>query len=95
VQQKALSSFLESDLPKCQLCDCLEEQNDHLMICPNDNQEISRQKTTEYIWRDNNNHGNSEQNNIIELAISESAYDKTWQPLVEEMSPQIRQCIIH
>jgi ribonuclease HI len=80
--------------PKCQLCNALEESNDHLWICSRDIQENARVKIMEYIWRDNSNHGNSELNNIIELAFSESTHNSKWTPLVKETSGNIRRCII-
>jgi hypothetical protein len=81
--------------PRCQLCNSLEEHNDHLLTRSRDIQEHTRQKIIDYIWRDNTNHGNSELNNIIELALSESAHKETWQPLAGETSLELRKCIIH
>jgi hypothetical protein len=73
----------------------LEEHNDHLLTCSRAIQEHTRQKIIDYIWHDNTNHGNLELNNIIKLALFESAYKETWQPLAGETLLEIRKCIIH
>jgi hypothetical protein len=48
-----------------------------------------------YLWRDNENHGNAELNNIIELALSECAYNKGWKPDIAAISRELLPCIQH
>jgi hypothetical protein len=52
-------------------------------------QQQSRMKLNDYLWRDNENHGNSELNNIIELALSECICNKKWVPVMSEISKEL------
>jgi hypothetical protein len=83
-----------NESPHCQLCNALEESNNHLLVCSSDIQENARMKIIDYIWRDNSNHRNSELNNIIKLAILESPHNSTWSPLAQATSDTIKQCVV-
>jgi hypothetical protein len=52
-----------------------------------------RKKISDYLWRDNKNHGNSELNNIIELAMLESIHNKKWKPVMLAISLELLPCI--
>jgi hypothetical protein len=81
--------------PACRLCGNLEETNDHMLECSLSCQQNTRQKLSDYLWKDvGNQHGNSELNNIIELALSESPYNKKWTPDMTSISPELLPCIL-
>jgi hypothetical protein len=79
--------------PACQLCGALEELSDHMLECPQHQQQQTRIKVNDYLWRDNGNHGNSELNNIIKIAMSESAHNKHWKPEMSAISQVLLPCI--
>jgi hypothetical protein len=79
--------------PKCQLCEHLEESNDHLLACSHTSMENIRMKLSEYLWKDSANHGNSELNNILELAITECPHNKDWHPSLSDVSNDLQDCI--
>jgi hypothetical protein len=79
--------------PTCPLCGNLEETNDHLLDCPTSEQQQIRYQMNAYIWRDNENHGNSELNNIIELALTESITNRKWTPVMSAVSRELVPCI--
>jgi hypothetical protein len=76
--------------PACRLCGDLEETNDHMLKCLHFRQQQSQFKLHDYLWCDNENHGNSELNNIIKLALSESIYNKEWTPVMSAISNKLR-----
>jgi hypothetical protein len=47
----------------------------------------------DYLWRDNENNANSELNNIIEIALTESIYNKNWKPVMSAISLELLPCI--
>jgi hypothetical protein len=79
--------------PRCPLCNHLEETTNHLLTCSRGIQEATRQKIAEYLWRDTTNHGNSELNNIIEIALSETPQNMSWEPLKNAVSPELQKSI--
>jgi hypothetical protein len=79
--------------PACRLCGDLEETNDHILACAYPCQQQIRNHMNNYLWRDNENHGNAELNNIIELAFSECAHNKEWIPDMTAISRDILPCI--
>jgi ribonuclease HI len=79
--------------PACRLCGDLEERSDHMLRCTHFKQQQTRTKVNDYLWRDNENHGNSELNNIIEIALSESIYNKEWVPVMSAISQELMPCI--
>jgi ribonuclease HI len=79
--------------PACRLCGDLEETNDHLLRCQHPRQQQTRLRVSDYLWKDNENHGNSELNNIIELALSESIHNKEWKPVMSAISEELLPCI--
>jgi hypothetical protein len=81
-------------LPSCRICNHLEETNDHLLTCTRDIQEHTRHQIIEFLWKDTMNHGNSELNNILELALTESPHNENWTPILSAVSPNLRKCII-
>jgi hypothetical protein len=82
--------------PVCRLCGNLEETNDHMLECPLPCQHKIRQKLTDYLWKDvGNQHSNSELNNIIDPALSESPYNKKWTLDMMPISPELIPCIMH
>jgi hypothetical protein len=83
----------QEESPACQLCGALEETNDHIMECPNPRQQQLHDKLHDYLWRDNENHGNSELNNIIEIALSECTQNNGWTPDMSAISLDLRPCI--
>jgi hypothetical protein len=75
--------------PKCNLCNHLEESTEHLLTCSHDSLEsIWLQLTALFLWKDTNNHGNAELNNII--AITESPHIDKWSPVIADTSPESR-----
>jgi hypothetical protein len=80
--------------PACRLCGALEETNDHLLLCTHDSQVRQRNHISNYLWRDNENHGNAELNNIIELATMESPLNPSWKPDISAISHELKQCMI-
>jgi hypothetical protein len=80
--------------PKCILCDHLEENSDHILICTHDSLESIRLQLVTYLCKDTNNHGNAELNNILELAIQECPHNKKWIPIISETSPSLQHCIL-
>jgi hypothetical protein len=81
--------------PACRLCGALEETNDHILECPYPCQQKLGNKVEDYLWRDNENHGNSELNNIIEIALSECTHNNRWTPDMSAISPDLMSCIQH
>jgi hypothetical protein len=79
--------------PSCRLCGELEETSDHMLRCQHFRQQHTRTKVNNHLWRDNENHGNSELNNIIEIALSESIHNKKWTPVMSAISPELLPCI--
>jgi lipopolysaccharide export system protein LptC len=79
--------------PACRLCGELEETNDHMLRCQHSRQQQTRMQVNDYLWKDNENHGNSELNNIIELALSESMHNKDWKPVMSAISRELLPCI--
>jgi hypothetical protein len=80
--------------PKCILCDHLEENSDHILICTHDSLESIRLQLVTYLCKDTNNHGNTELNNILELAIQEGPHNEKWRPITSETSPSLQHCIL-
>jgi hypothetical protein len=80
--------------PACRLCGALEETNDHLLLCTHDNQVRQHNHISNYLWQDNENHGNAELNNIIELATMESPLNPAWKPDISAISHELKQCVI-
>jgi hypothetical protein len=83
----------QEQTPACRLCGALEETSDHMLECRLPIQQEIRNKVSDYLWRDNENHGNSELNNIIELALSESTHNKKWTPVMSAISSELLPCI--
>jgi ribonuclease HI/enamine deaminase RidA (YjgF/YER057c/UK114 family) len=79
--------------PSCRLCGELEETSDHMLKCRHPDQQRLRINIQDYLWRDNNNHGNSELNNIIELALLESIHNTKWKPVMTAISQELVPCI--
>jgi hypothetical protein len=77
----------------CPLCGNLEETNEHLLTCPTVGQQQIRDQMSAYMRRDNENHGNSELNNIIELALTESITNRNWTPVMSAVSRELVPCI--
>jgi hypothetical protein len=63
-------------------------------MCSHDSLVNIHLQLSTYLSRDNNNHGNAELNNIIELAIIESPHDVTWSPVTSDTSPELHQFVI-
>jgi hypothetical protein len=85
----------QEESPACRLCGDMEETNNHILTCAHPCQQQIRNHMSNYLWRDNENHGNAELNNIIELALSECAYNKGWQPNIAAISRELLPCIQH
>jgi hypothetical protein len=83
----------QEQTPACRLCGELEETSDHMLECRLPRQQQIRSKISDYLWRDNENHGNSKLNNIIEIAMSESIHNKNWKPVMSAISPELLPCI--
>jgi hypothetical protein len=81
--------------PACSLCGSLEESNDHILECPYPQQQQTRSKLSDYLWKDNENHGNSELNNIIEIALTECTHNTDWTPAMLDISHALTPCIKH
>jgi hypothetical protein len=83
----------QEQTPACRLCGALEETSDHILECRLPCQHEIRNKISDFLWRDNGNFGNSELNNIIEIALSESIHNKEWKPVMSAISPELLPCI--
>jgi enamine deaminase RidA (YjgF/YER057c/UK114 family) len=75
--------------PACRLCGDLEETNNHMLRCTHFKQQQARTKLSDYLWRDNETHGNSELNNIIEIALSECTHNTQWTPVMSAISHEL------
>jgi hypothetical protein len=85
----------QEESPACRLCGDLEESNDHMLECPFPCQQQTRNAVNSYLHRDNENLGNAELNNIIELALTECSRHSDWTPDMSAISPELLPCIRH
>jgi hypothetical protein len=84
----------QAESPACQLCGALEETDDHILDCAHPCQQQPRDKLNEYLQRDDDNHGNSELNNIIlEITLSECSQNVKWTPDMTAISMELIPCI--
>jgi hypothetical protein len=67
--------------------------SDHMLEWKLPRQQLIQSSVSDYLRRDNENHSNSELNNIIEIALLESAQNKNWKPVMSAISPELLPCI--
>jgi hypothetical protein len=74
-----------SNSPRCPICSAPREDNIHLFHCTNREMEPIQEKLQYYLVKDMHDKGDGELNNIIEMAILNSATN-TWAPLPSSIS---------
>jgi hypothetical protein len=68
--------------PRCKLCHALYKNNIHLFTCQHPGMQKIQENIQLYLLKQQNDHGNSELINILQLALDECLIDDTWTPSI-------------
>jgi hypothetical protein len=90
--KKHLFREAQCNSPRCLLCEALEEMNDHLLECNNERQQATGQEIITYLWKDVQDHGDSELSNLLEMTLQNPSQWE-WAPSPDDISPALQNCV--